>query len=214
MSCIKIENLKKSFKQISVFENTSLEIEENTIVGISGKNGSGKTTLLKLIAGFLLPDDGNIKVYDIDISSDRTLIKKLVSFSINSENGFYPYLSIYENLYFLNTIYKKNKQMLNDLIDFFELKDSLNIKYSLASSGMKIKLWLICSILKESKIILIDELTKSIDSETKQKIYDLIKNLNKEFKKTILFVSHNVEEIILLSNVWLHIENKKIIKRE
>ncbi|MFN3550698.1 MAG: ATP-binding cassette domain-containing protein [Endomicrobiia bacterium] len=213
MECIRIENLTKKFGNLEVFKNINFKIEENTIVGISGKNGCGKTTLLKLISGLLLPDNGKIFVYKKDIFKERHIVKNYIGLSLNTDNGFYPQLTVLENLKFLCLLYKKTIEDFKSYIEELELYNFLNTKFLFCSSGTKTKLWLLSSLIKNSKILLIDELTKSIDFDTKQKVYNFIKNLNQKYQVTVIFVSHSIEEITTLSNKWLHIENGEIIER-
>jgi ABC-2 type transport system ATP-binding protein len=213
MNCITIENLTKNFNNLSVLKDINLEIEERSIVGVSGKNGSGKTTFLKLLCGVLLPDKGEIYVYGKDNLKHRDFVKKIISLSSNSENGLYPQLTIYENLKFLSLLYNNKLENIRHWIKYLELDNFLNTKFMFCSSGIKTRLWFISSLIKNPKILLIDELTKSVDFETKQKIYELIKILNQEHKMTIIFVSHNIGEINMLAHKWLHIEEGRIIER-
>ncbi len=213
MDCIKIENLKKKFSNFEVFKNINLKIEENAIIGISGKNGSGKTTLLKLISGLLIPDNGKIFIYEKDVVKERHIIKNYIGLSLNTDSGFYPQLTILENLKFLCLLYKRNFEEFKVYIDNLELHNFLNTKFLFCSSGTKTKLWLLSSIIKNIKILLIDELTRSIDFDTKHKVYNFIKNLNQKYKVTIIFVSHSIEEINTLADKWLHIENGQIFFR-
>lgn len=213
MECIKIENLTKKFGNSIILKNINLQVEENTIIGLSGKNGSGKTTFLKLISGLLLPDNGKILVYNKNTATERNITKKYISLSLNIENGFYPQLNILENLKFLCLLYKRKLEEFKDYIEELALNDFLRTKFSFCSSGTKTKLWLLSAIIKNLKILLIDELTKSIDFDTKRKVYNFIKELNKKYNITIIFISHNIEEITTLSHQWLHIENGQIIKR-
>ncbi len=212
MQCITIENLTKKFGKLSVFNKATLQVEEKSIIGITGKNGSGKTTLLKILAGLLLPDEGSVFIYEKDITKKPVYAKKIVSLSLNSESGFYPQLSVKENLEFLCLIYKKKIKDIQNYIEILGLEQFLDVKFQFCSTGMKTKLWFLFSVIKDTKILLIDELTKSMDFETKSKIYSLIKMLNEEYKKTIIFVSHNPDEIKFLAHKKLHIENKQILE--
>lgn len=212
MKCIEVKNLTKIFNNAKIFYQTNFQVEEGTIVGLSGKNGAGKTTLLKILAGIILPDEGEIFIYKKNIVKDPIYAKKNVSLSLNSEYGFYPQLTIKENLEFMCIIYKKELKTIENLIKKLEVEPFLNTKFQFCSTGVKTKVWLLSSIIKDTKILLIDELTKSIDYDTKINIYELIKILNKEYKKTIIFVSHNPEEINLLANKKLNIVNKQIVE--
>ncbi len=210
--CIVVSSLSKNFGKLPVFLNANVSIEENTITALSGKNSSGKTTFLKLVSGFLLPCSGKIFIYNQDISKNRMFAKKTVSFTMNTDYGFYPQLTLKENLVFLCKAYNKTFNDVSPFIEKLNLKDFLNTPFFLSSSGIKTRLWLISSLIKNPKILLIDELTKSVDSESKQIIYDLIKELKTKYKLTILFVSHDVNEIKSLCDQWIKIENYKFVK--
>jgi ABC-2 type transport system ATP-binding protein len=196
--CIVVSSLTKNFGKIKVFHNADVTIEENTITALSGKNSSGKTTFLKLLSGFLLPCNGKIFVYNHDITKNRVFVKKIVSLVLNTEYGFYPQLTLKENLMFFCKIYNKPFTELYSFIDKLNLNNFLDIPFSISSSGIKTRLWLLSSLIKNPKIILIDELTKSVDYETKQIVYELIKELKTKFGCSILFVSHDINEITSL----------------
>lgn len=210
--CIEIQALCKSFGSKQLFLNANLIIQENTITAVSGRNASGKTTLLKLISGLLLPDSGKILLYNIDITKNRNLAKKYISCALNTDFGFYPYLTVKENIKFLCRIYNSKLNILQPLIDELSLKDAMDTKFAYASSGTKTKLWLLSSLVKQPKLLLIDELSKSVDENTKFVVYNLIKTLKEHHKITIVFVSHSAQEIELLADHWIKIENFSFVK--
>jgi ABC-2 type transport system ATP-binding protein len=209
--CIIVSSLTKNFGRIKVFHNADVTIEENTITALSGRNSSGKTTFLKLLSGFLLPCNGKIFVYNNDITQNRVFVKKVVSLVLNTEYGFYPQLTLKENLMFFCKIYNKPFTELYPFIDKLNLNNFLDIPFSISSSGIKTRLWLLSSLIKNPKIILIDELTKSVDYETKQIVYGLIKEIKTKFGCTILFVSHDINEITFLCDHWIKIEDHKFV---
>lgn len=206
-NCIVIQSLNKNFNTKPVFINANLTIEENSITALSGKNASGKTTLLKLISGLLLPDGGKILIYDTDITKNRNLTKKFVSLALNTETGFYPYLTLKENLLFLCKVYNNKLQNLNWIINELNLDKFMDTKFIHTSSGIKTRFWLLASMVKRPKILLVDELSKSVDKDSKKIIYNLIKTLKTEYGLTTIFVSHDEPEIQLLADHWIRIEN-------
>jgi len=209
---INVLSLTKSFGPLELFINTSIDIYYNSVTAISGKNSSGKTTFLKLLSGLLLPDNGKIMIYEKDITKNRTYAKQFVSLALNTEYGFYPQLTLKENLLFLCKIYKKPFDDILIFVDILNIQNFLNNTFSLCSSGIKTKFWLVSSLVKNTKILLIDELTKSVDFDTRQKVYELIKELKTKFKYTIVFVSHDSNEINLLCDHWIKIEEHKFVQ--
>jgi len=131
---------------------------------------------------------------------------------MNTEYGFYPQLTLKENLIFFCKVYSKSIDEIYPFIDKLNLQNFFNIPFSLLSSGIKTRLWIVYSLIKNPKIILIDELTKSVDFETKQMIYELIKELKTKYGLTILFVSHDLTEINSLCDHLIKIENHKFVE--
>ena len=210
--CITVSSLTKNFGKLKVFLNADVTIEENTITALSGKNSSGKTTFLKLISGFLLPCNGKIFVYNYDITKNRVFTKKVVSLVLNTEFGFYPQLTLKENLIFLCKLYNKPFIELYPFIEKLNLSNFLEVPFSNSSSGIKTRFWLLSSLIKNPKIILVDELTKSVDYESKQIIYELIKEFKTKFALTVVFVSHDINEITSLCDHWIKIENYNFVE--
>lgn len=214
MKNITISNLYKSFSTKTVFYDANCYIPAQSITCLCGKNGSGKTTFLKLLSGLLLPDRGSILFDNIDIVKHRSLAKKLTGIALNTETGFYPHLTLRDNLIFLSHIYGKQLHEIKQFIEQLNLSDFLDTEFSVCSSGIKTKFWLAASLLKNPKILLVDELTKSVDVESKHQIYELIKLLKKQYQTTIIFVSHDITEINSLSDRCISIKDGKLITAE
>ncbi|MCX7940477.1 MAG: ATP-binding cassette domain-containing protein [Endomicrobia bacterium] len=208
--CINIKGLYKKFVNKEIFIDANVAISQNSITALSGPNASGKTTLLKLISGLLLPEKGEITVYGYSIYNPKK-VKQYCSVAFNTDLGFYPQLTLNENLNFLSRIYANNSDIVKFAIDKLQLNPYLNDRFALVSSGIKTRLWLVSTLIKQPKVLLIDELSKSVDYDAKECIYELINILKKEFKMTILFVSHDIEEIKKLSDSWIKIENYKLV---
>ncbi len=209
---LKLENLSKSFKSIVLFKNINLEILENSVVAITGKNGSGKTTLLKMLCGLTLPDDGNIIIDNLNFAKHRTKIKNFVRVVINPEKGFYPNLTLQENLNIFYRFYSKNAYQIDTWIKNFSIQNFFNTKFINCSNGIKQKFTLLTTLINKPKLVLIDELTKSVDTETLCSIYDFINYLN-SIGTTIIFVTHNFNEIKILNAQHYHINNYILEKK-
>jgi len=201
---VKIENLTKEFNNKIVIDNINLTIEKNTITALTGPNGAGKTTLLKIISGLIIPDRGKVE------------LKTKTGLVYNSETSFYNQLTVKQNLVFWYKLYNRhnNKNIINEIIEKLELKEFTDIKFEVLSSGIKQKLSIARALLSEPGLLLIDELTRSVDFISSEKLHNLIVELNKEKNITVFFVSHNKEEIEKLSNKIVYIDKGRIIKEE
>tara|TARA_Y100001968_G_scaffold276989_1_gene271572 strand:+ start:736 stop:1452 length:717 start_codon:yes stop_codon:yes gene_type:complete len=217
---IEIENLKKSFdiynsillRKISsklVLKDVSFKINKGDVVGVIGKNGSGKSTLLKILFGSIEADSGSLKLYG-DEKKYKEFIKN--SSLINSnDRSFFWRLSLEENLDYFKSIYgSEEKEEFRFLKDDLNLLDLYNRNFSTLSSGEKKKAILYRALLKDPELILFDEFTQSLDLPTKKSIESLIKSLVKDYKKTIIWVTHDLNEIMSLCNKLL-ILNKGLL---
>tara|TARA_B100000963_G_C22629355_1_gene674068 strand:+ start:1718 stop:2368 length:651 start_codon:yes stop_codon:yes gene_type:complete len=215
---IELVNVKKSFvdfklknifiapKQRTILSNISIKIENNKAYILQGKNGSGKTTLLKLIAGLLKPDDGTIE-------TDKDYISSYVS---TSERSFFWRLTVLENLTFFNNLNKNEnvqKEMIYEHLNKYGLSKYSNIEFMKLSSGQKRKVSIIRALLKDPDLYLFDEVSNSLDKESKE---DLMQFVNEALiinqKKTIIWATHDSQEEKIINGEIIKI-NKGFIQQ-
>ncbi|APF27884.1 ABC transporter family protein [Clostridium sporogenes] len=208
---ISIHSVTKKFKGNVILENINLNLERGIIYGFVGRNGSGKTVLFKMIAGFLLPNSGEIKINEKKIGKD-------IDFPANcgiiiESPGFINSLSGYKNLKLLSDIrgiISDNK--IREYMEFFNLdpNDKKSVKnYSL---GMKQKLGLIQALMEDPEILILDEPMNALDENTVLKVRELLIKIKKE--KVILLASHNKEDIELLCDEIYSVKDRCITKME
>jgi len=191
-----------SFKKsghIKILQNVSFKICEKDVVGIIGKNGSGKSTLLKLLFGSLKADSGKIKLNGCE--EDYLAESKKFSLISSNERSFFWRLSLRQNLdYFQSITSKTNKEIIKLLLEDLSIEKFLDKPFYALSSGEKKKALLYRGLLKDPKIIFFDEFTQSLDLPSKKQIIYFIKKINRDFGKTIFWVTHDLSEINNLCN--------------
>jgi len=197
---IEIFNLSKYFADTVALENINLKISAGELFCLIGSNGAGKTTLIKILSTLILPTSGRARINGYNILKEPTQVKKSIGLVTSEERSFYWQLSGEENLKFFASLYapseKLTKRRIKEILSLFELVKISKIKYANYSSGIRQKFNIIRALLPDPPILLIDELTKSIDPESAVNLYNFIKEkLVKEQGKTILLATHNLLEV-------------------
>ena len=196
-----IFNRKKYYEDLVVLENISFELKKGEMLGIIGTNGSGKTTLLKLLSGILNPDKGKI-----------IREGKIIPF-LGLGAGFQPELTAIDNIILYGVILGFNKKemekRINSIIEFAELEKFKDTKLKNFSSGMYARLAFSIAMQVDPDILLVDEVLSVGDMHFQKKSYNSFISF-KERKKSIIFVSHDMETITNLCDRVLFLHNGKI----
>ena len=200
---INIKKLTFSYEnenQKKVFDNFNLTIPNNIITGISGCSGKGKSTLIKILLG-LYKYDGEITIDDINIKDfDYNYYYNNIVSYVGQEPVIYSG-SIYKNL--ISNINEKDVdgELFNYLIDKLNIINLVMNDIRNLSGGEKQRLSICRAFLRKPKILLLDEPTSSLDYDNELKVLELIKELNKFYKITIIMVSHSSNAISICDNV-------------
>ncbi len=197
---VSIKDLKKRFgsgdKAVTAVDGISFDVQEGTITGLLGPNGAGKTTTIQMILDLITPTSGTISIFGLDMKHHREEILSKVNFSS-------PYVSlpsnlkVYENLYTFARLYgvKDIKGKVDEVADFFAIRDLLPRKTSSLSTGQLTRLNMSKALLNDPKFLLLDEPTASLDPDIADKTRKLLVRIKNERKITMLYTSHNMEEI-------------------
>lgn len=180
---LKVNHLAKSFKSKTVLNNVSFEAEKGQLVHISGANGSGKSTLFKIIAKVLLPDSGDV-----------TMIESETIGALIENPGFLEFETGLVNLRFLAKLnHNYDEKKVFALMEKFSLDPNDKQPVSKYSVGMRQKLGIIQAVMENQSIILLDEPTRGLDTDSIDQFIDLLKTLQTE-NKLIIVASHDYIE--------------------
>lgn len=220
---IELNNVNKVFEQynqflfnkgmpVKILKDISFKVNKSDVIGVIGKNGSGKTTLLKLLFGSLLPDSGSIKWTEPEAKSSFKT-KSFASIN-NNDRSFFWRLSLSENIDYFSGLYgKKSNKLIEPLLKNLKVDSFKDRPFYTLSAGQKKKAMLYRALIKDPEIILFDEFTTALDLPSKKDIERYTKDiLITKFKKTIFWVTHNLDEIFSLCNKLIVIEDGKIVK--
>jgi ABC-type multidrug transport system ATPase subunit len=186
---IDIENVTKRFQSLEAISNVTLHLEQGSVLGILGPNGAGKTTLFRLIAGFLQPDEGRLRVSGpgwpaIGYKPERLL------FPGNMRVGGYMNLAALLG----NLRGEEAKRAVDESLSRFQLQHAFNMRIKQCSKGMRQRLALAQSTIGNPSLLLFDEPSNGLDPEGQFSICRQIKQLHAE-GKTIVLASHQLQEV-------------------
>ena len=193
MSIISVKNVTKKFRDNTVLDNVSLEIEKGTVTGLIGRNGSGKTVLMKCILGLISPTSGKIFVRGKQVGKDID-IPENVGVIIETP-GFLPNFSAYNNLMQLANIRRKiGKSEVRAAIKLVGLDPDNKKHVGKYSLGMRQRLGLAQAIMEDPDILILDEPMNGLDKDGAADMRKFLLGL-KEQGKTLLITSHSTEDI-------------------
>ncbi|MBU3014477.1 ABC transporter ATP-binding protein [Poseidonibacter lekithochrous] len=214
---IKIKSLDKTYDKYEVLKNLNLHIKEGEIFGLLGPNGAGKTTLVSILNYLEKKDSGEIKIFGKSYEENKNYIQSISSY-VPQSYAFYPDLTAYENLEFFAALYKINSSLMqekiNSCIKMTALENYKNKQAKTFSGGLKRRLNIAIGLLNDPKILYLDEPTVGIDPQSRKYILDIIQNINKEKKTTIIYTSHYMDEIEYLCHEIAILDKGHIVKKD
>ena len=210
MEILRIDHLKKSFKDMTAVDGLSLSVQEKEVHGILGPNGAGKSTTINCILGLLSFNEGTV-TFAGKSSIDKW--RRNIGY-VPQELAIYPELTPAENIRFFCSLYgfkgKELEEKTARALEFVGLTEVKDKKSGEFSGGMKRRLNLACGIAHDPKLIIMDEPTVGIDPQSRNRILENVRTLN-EAGATILYTTHYMPEIEEICNRITVIDHGRII---
>jgi ABC-2 type transport system ATP-binding protein len=209
MPAIELEDVEKSYGDFEVLKGLSLSVEEGEIFGILGPNGVGKTTLFQTVIGLLRPDAGSIKI-DGEQHDHGKEVKRKISY-LPADISFYEGMTARKNLEFFAELTEEEPD-IDELLELVNLESDSDRKVGDFSTGMKKRLGIAQSLIKDPEIIIYDEPTTGLDPQGKKQFKDLARKVNEERGKTLLISSHITTEIDSLCDRFAILKDGNVVE--
>lgn len=211
---IEVDRIVKKFGSFTAVDGVDIKIKKGEIFGLLGPNGAGKSTTINMLLGLLSPTSGKVFINGVDMQKNPEAAKIRIGV-VAQETVVEPELTAEQNLQLFGRLYHVPEERLSEKIDsllkLVELKDFKKAYAGTFSGGMKRRLEMIKALVHDPPILLLDEPTTGLDVQNRTRIWNLLRQMNKERNVTILMTTQYLEEADLVCNRIAIIDHGKII---
>ncbi len=209
---IKLKNISISFDEEKIIDNMNLYIRDKEFITFLGPSGCGKTTTLRIIAGFLQPDSGEV-IFDGKVINDVPPHKRQLN-TIFQRYALFPHLNVYENIAFglrLQKVSEKEiKETVTEMLSLVNLKGFERRNISSLSGGQQQRVAIARALAVKPKILLLDEPLGALDLKLRKDMQVELKNIQKRLGITFIYVTHDQEEALSMSDTIVVMNGGKI----
>ncbi|MDD4996537.1 MAG: ABC transporter ATP-binding protein [Syntrophales bacterium] len=200
---IRTEELTKRYGKQTAVDRLSLEVTEGEVFGFLGPNGAGKTTTMLMLLGLTEPTSGTVRVCGYDPARDPLKVKELIGY-LPENVGFYEDMDARQNLRYIARLNRVPDAVstgrIDRLLDQVDLAKESDKKVGSYSKGMRQRLGIAEVLVKEPKVLFLDEPTIGLDPDGTNRMLDLIRGLSRDRRMTIFFSSHLLEQVQRISD--------------
>jgi ABC-2 type transport system ATP-binding protein len=201
-AAVSLQNVHKIYDKVPVVNNLSFTIESGEMFGLLGPNGAGKSTTIRMLTTLTRPSSGQIEIAGYDVVRQPLQVKQnigvvLQQISVDAD------LSVWENMELHGRLHHipnpKRQKLINQWLEYVELAERRNALVKTLSGGMKRRLQIARALLHEPKVLFLDEPTVGLDPQTRRRLWEIIRDLNKQ-GMTMLLTTHYMDEVEFLCN--------------
>ena len=208
-------SLTKDYGSFRAVDDITFSIKEGEIVGLLGPNGAGKTTTIQMLLDLITPSSGEIRYFGKPFPKEREYCLSRINFAsaythVQSRMTVIQNLRIYAGLYAVVQADKK----VEELLDLLEIRELAKELFWHLSSGQKTRVILAKALLNNPQLLLMDEPTASLDPDIANKVVELIQTLQKKEGVSMLYTSHNMEEVERLCDRVIFLDHGKIVAED
>jgi ABC-type multidrug transport system ATPase subunit len=211
VSAISIRGVNKTYDgKVVALKDIHLEVEEGEVFGLVGPDGAGKSTLFNILTTLLLPDAGDIRIFQMDVIQNYKAVRQIIGY-LPGTFSLYPDLSVQENLDFFAVMYKSSIEENMNIIEpiWKQISPFKDRKAGKLSGGMKQKLALCCALIHRPRILFLDEPTTGVDPVSRKEFWDILKSI-RQHGITVVVSTPYMDEATRCDRIAL-IQNGEII---
>ncbi|MBD2513589.1 ABC transporter ATP-binding protein [Nostoc sp. FACHB-973] len=199
-----LENVYKFYNKVPVVNDLSFQIEAGEIFALLGPNGAGKSTTIRMLTTLTKPSQGRIEVNGYDVVSQPMLAKQsigvvLQQVSVDNDLTVWENMELHGRLHHISN--PQRQQLINQWLEYVELTEKRNDLVKTLSGGMKRRLQIARALLHEPQMLFLDEPTVGLDPQTRRRLWEIIRDLNKQ-GMTMLLTTHYMDEVEFLCDAF------------
>lgn len=212
---LEVNGLVKTYGDFRAVDGISFFVERGKIVGFLGPNGAGKTTTIQVLLGTTLANGGSVSYFGKNFSTHRAECLQRIN-AASAFNTLMGKISVWENLYVFAELYsvENAKNKISGLLEQFEVFELRDKWYKDLSSGQKTRVNICKALLNDPELLLMDEPTASLDPDIADKTLSLIETLRRDRNLSILYTSHNMNEITRICDEVIFLDHGKIVAHD
>jgi ABC-2 type transport system ATP-binding protein len=207
-SIIRVQNLVKTYHDLTAVNGLSFEVYEGEIFGLLGPNGAGKTTTLEIMETLRQKTSGEVWVDGIEVNENPSEIKKRIGVQLQAA-GYYPNLNLTQLLTLFSGLYNADIDAMA-MLDLVALRDKAKAKYKELSGGQKQRFSIATTLINQPRIIFLDEPTTGLDPQARRNLWELIREIRSK-GTTIMLTTHYMDEAEYLCDRVGIIEKGQIV---
>lgn len=214
MATLKIRGLTKTYGQLKALDNVDLTVEEGRLAAILGPSGSGKSTLVRAIAGFVVPDCGEILLGDRNITHERPEHRNTAM--VFQSYALWPHMTVQQNIAFGLKLQKKSPDEIAEKIKWaLELVDLPGLEQRFPtqlSGGQQQRVALARALVVDPEILLLDEPLSNLDAKIRYRLRFEIKKLQKRLNITTIYITHDQEEALSIADSVVLLKDGQVMQ--
>lgn len=205
---VSVKNLTYTYKLSStsfssnVLDNISFSVNKGDLLGVIGPNGAGKTTLFSCMLGLFKDYQGEVRIFGHDIRKNNSLILQSIGYIPQQKSIEQGFPATVQEIVSLGLIRKKNgsKEKVDSALEMVDLSGQNHRRIGELSGGQQQRVLIAKALVSEPRLLILDEPTTSVDVETQNKFYTLVKNLNLKNNLSIIWASHDLDAVNKIAN--------------
>jgi ABC-2 type transport system ATP-binding protein len=199
-AAVSLENVHKTYDKVPVVNNLSFTIKLGEMFGLLGPNGAGKSTTIRMLTTLTQPTSGQIEVAGYDVVRQKQQVKQNIGVVLQ-QTSVDTDLTVWENMEFHGRLHHipnpERRRRINQWLEYVELADRRDAVVKTLSGGMKRRLQIARALLHQPSILFLDEPTVGLDPQTRRRLWEILRDLNKQ-GMTMLLTTHYMDEVEFL----------------